>query len=878
MIKHYFNFISSGHGMVELEHEPIGLDKADFGLEQSDRLGRDLSYGAIEFSLHITRYAFPKTFELMLYNDRMFGYEAHVEYILELDEETRYVKDVDFYTLETDQKENLYFKVNEVNTNVLIDRRRDVPVNLFSNKDLDGNPITPVSTHMLLMRAKPITAVSRWKTPMVQNGNTIANVVGVGGAGGTQTLFFNFANLQVDYGIRSTLNYIQGTGNKDNFGYILFEDNAKDIQIRIHNINVTNYGNGNGNGRVSLRYYVGETLPENEFGEFIKTVNITNSSTENFSTEEEVINIPYIERGKKIWIWFRSIAEAYNNNSTFGLVTTVNKLNIDITATGISYNTVIPAVRLIDVFKYVVKAVSGIDVTAPRWDFGGEFYNQFVLTTALMRQLYDKPFTMTFERLIKEYMPEVYGGYQIQPDRKVFFGIYEDFYKDYQCGDYTKIYDGDNTQLDSFKVQKNQDLAINVFKYKYDTYASQRESETENSYDLVHGETEWMLPAKRVQSKKEISVGFIRDAFYIDLQRTKAFTLNKNTATQDDDKVFLIDATMLESGTTFTETSIVQHSANGQYLTLIIGQEEGETPFRWNALGMQPNGNFTIDNTDNAGNYIISAIGETELKLFKPGGSPESISEANTRYNYPIAVNVGFVNRTDEGFDEISNISDGSRYSNLRFTVKRNIIKYYSRFLASCTLFTENTITNTLYEKNPKATTRLETETESIEEAAAFAPARPILDAYIHNLVFTMNMKEFLRLENEIRNENGWIKYFDAYGLIRKGFIKKFIFTALSSMSTRDKLVGEVKAVLEEKYQEFLLQITSTPSGVISINGQQYSNDFEFKFEGYGKISIFDETGKRLTPAIPFNRVRVNNSGQATTPSILANWLMQLKD
>lgn len=878
MIKHFLNFISSGHGMVELENEPIGLDRADFGFEQSDRLGRDISYGPMEFDLHITRFAYPRTFELMLYNDRMFGYEAHVEYIIQLTDEVQYKKDVDFYSLETDQKENIYFKANEVNYNVLIDRRRDVPINIFGTKDLDGNPIVPVQTHNLLMRAKPITAVSKWQTPQRPEGHTIANVVGVGGAGGNQTLFFNYANLQVEYGISNTLSYIQGTGDKEDFGYIYFENNAKDVTLRIHKINVNNYGNGNGEGRVELRYFIGDELPFEEFGEFIKTANISNNETANINNEEVTITIPFVERGKKLWIWYRSFAQAANNSTTFGLVTTVHSLDIDISATGISYNTVVPAVRLIDVMRYVVKAAAGLEISAPRWDCGKQFYNQFLTSTSLMRRLGDKPFLMTFKRLIEDYMPEVFGGYQIQPDRKVFFGIYEDFYADYQCGDYTYIYDSDNVQVEGFKVSKNEDLAINVFKYKYETYASQRESETENTYDLVHGESEWLLNVKRVQNKKEVTVGFIRDAFFIDLQRTKALSIKDNTATQDDDKVFIIDGYQLDAGKTFTETSVVRHRADGNYLTLVIGQTDGEVPFKWSMLGLQFYTNFIIHNTENAGEYSISGIGDTELLLFNGGASPIDISEVNTQYTYSIEMNVTYVNRIDEGFAEIANLNGGTRYGNLNFSIKRNILNYYNRFLASCSLYTNEAIVNTRYDKNPAALTRIISETEAITEGEPFIPDNPILDAYIYKVKFTMNMTEFLRLENQVRNKNGWIKFFDAEGFTRKGYIKEIKFTALSGMSTIDKLAGEVNAVLEEKYQPFLIQIFGTFNGMISINGTNYSNDFEFRFDDYGKISIFDETGKRLTKPIPFNKIKVNNSAPASTPSELANWLMQLKD
>ena len=52
---------------------------------------------------------------------------------------------------------------------------------------------------------------------------------------------------------------------------------------------------------------------------------------------------------------------------------------------------------------------------SPRFDFGGEFYDQFAFDGKLIRQFTDKPFNVTFKDLM-EGIQEVNADYQINDD------------------------------------------------------------------------------------------------------------------------------------------------------------------------------------------------------------------------------------------------------------------------------------------------------------------------------------------------------------------------------------------------------------------------------------------------------------------------------
>jgi len=130
-------------------------------------------------------------------------------------------------------------------------------------------------------------------------------------------------------------------------------------------------------------------------------------------------------------------------------------------------------------------------------------------------------------------------------------------------------------------------------------------------------------------------------------------------------------------------------------------------------------------------------------------------------------------NRSNEGFDTENIFSPETTY-NLRLSVKRLLIDYYSEFLSNVSRFTNDVISwkNTSYLNNGKAKTKpklpLSVLTKNIEliESENIAPEQlpqPTLtgDIYEFDLSNRVKFDEALELMNRVVNEKGYITFFD---------------------------------------------------------------------------------------------------------------------
>lgn len=875
MIRYYFNFISSGHGRVELEQEPTGIDAAEFVIEQEEgRKGRDVAYAAGENRLSIYSLSHARTFDIMQYNMHKFGFNAKVKFEIEFGDDLRVIGDVDFPSCTTDKSTYFEFLVIEDGERAIFKRRYDINTNLFSTTDLNGNPITPCQTERVLVKAKPVIQISEWSNPQEGRQMNFNNPA-------ANANYFMPIKNQVVYDIKDSLTWFEDVntdseGGFENFIFIDAATNFKDIKIEFEFDAVYDYLPNLENdfpdkaGQILLRIYYGQEASPGNYSQISAWNSIAFTGTTN---QQQILpinlsrNIDSINSTDKIWISFVSAT----NNGAVNRVT-FNKCVIKITATSIAMNTVVPMVRLINAMKYNGASAAGLVINAPRWDEGGELFDQYITTTPLLRNLTDKPFNITTKKIVEDYLrPEANGDFQIQEDGFVLYGgvlnDVDDFYKPYQVA-----YFGQE-QFQSYQHSFNDKLKCNRFRFLYKNYASQKEAEQANTYDVVHGESEWLLKTDNVQNTKQAEVGFIRDAFYIEQARRKAYDFSDTSATQDDDKIYILDVMRMQNNNdrVFKETASLQHNADGGFLTLT-----NDASFSFILLGIIEGTLFTIINGANAGAYSVVQVADTTIKLLSSGPPPEDITAQNTTFTYNISPLVtSLMIRTSQGFSEIENIEDGNNYANLRYTIKRNIIKRYSSFLASCLLRASNkTVTNTLYNNNPAAITQIIGE-DLLQESFSFIPQNPILDTGIHNTEVVMSLKEFLDLRTGIRQHNGYITILDPTGLPIKGYVKSAKWTFdTDGRSMPDDMLGVMEAVLEEKYEQFLVTLFGTGDGVVIMNNDTPIVNMRFEIDEYEKLHIFDETGKRQYPGVPFNRVKVNSSTEPAVNTVqLTQWI-----
>lgn len=891
-VKFILDFVTSKHGLREIE-EPIGIDGADFSIEQDEETyGRDIIFAGGSNKISVKQLP-DQCFELLLFNLDKYGWEAIVLFKIDLDGDMRTVGMVDFMTASTDRVETFTFMIIEEKDRNQLKTNADNQNNLLSATDLFGKDIQPCITKSVLLKAVPIVQVSEWNTPVA--GSVIAaraSKLGdefpvVNTASGV-----SFAFGQKRYNIEDSLSFfatstaLNGAGipNLESFTYVQAQESISNLKIDLKNIDIkatwttSNFADEEdviqlyGSTRLVVRW--GETLATSQLQIFGGDV-FTDFDTETYTFGTEyTFTINELPRGHKVWIYVENDIDCDWNDdvpvSARAIITVAfNNMDVVMQGTSIAFDTVVPMIRLIDAMKYVVKATSGLNVVAPRFDIGGEYYNQYITNTQLMRRLPEAKINLSWKEIIEDFFPEPNGGYVIKSDKTVFIGYYEDFYKNIQLAEY------DQEVISGFEQLTNEAYNFGSFKLKFDTFASQKEIQDGNTNTIIHGESEWKNGNARPPKAKEVKLGFPRDGQLLNENRVKAYRVSDSTATQDDDKIFIVDVVELPTDEReVIQTATLQHNAQDGKLFL-----NNDSTFSWVQLGIVENIVFQIVSGDNAGSYFVVGITDTQLTL-QTGDTLNSYVESTT-FIYEINYFVQLVNRTIEGFADIKNIEGGDKYPNLLFTNKRIIMRFWQNVLATAIRYTPKLpYRNTFYKNNQTAKTTLYTDKVlgGLVEAGDFTPTNPILEPYIYNIIVLMNLQEFLDLQVACRDINGFVKLFTSDGLPIKGHVRKAKWQFISKgCGSAEDYMGECEMTLEPRYEPFYMDIFGTGDGLIIINGEELgTSSFSFLIDEYENLTIFDASGKYMFKPIPYDRVRVNNSGQAASTVELQTWLNNL--
>lgn len=823
--KFYLEFLSDNYGK-KLIDEPIDYDKCDFNLNQRDKgYARDISFSGGDFMLTFSKWR-EHELEKLLYYHSTFGFEAKINLRIEFSEENEIIiGQLDFKEAKTDGLTYFKCKVVQDSTQALVKRREDIKVNLLSNETLDGEYIEPLVPENILLKAKPILSKSKWSQPRsYQNVQTPFSLN-----------YFNSINKVDLYGIDNTLSYIQGFGSPNDMRYLYATTDLYNVKISITNLDLSING-----FPCFLRYAIGA-------GELNDNTQYTLDTVINGSFQNSyLIEIPFIERNSIIWIYFKCLGASR---------LTFNSGEIEITATSVAYNTISPTFRLYDVMKYMAKSIANIDIDAPRFQSGGEFYDQRILNGNFLRNIKDKGFYLTLKEL-RSYLQEINADNEIDYYSKLFFGLEEDFYKNEEIAFFS------SSQFDSLEKSFNQRFAINEFNYKYKYYLSQKENSEENTYDSVHGESQWLLSNKMVENKKEIEIDFYRDVFLLESNRKKGLEDSISKANQDDDKIAIIDSIELqEEDRYFTENAYLQnlYDAETGYNTL-----RNNGTFSFELLGISVGSNFEIINTNNAGLHTVIEVESNYIVLQRiTSGASSFNGEFLTRFKYYVSSDVAsYTIRTNEGFTLIDNIENGENFGNLRFSKKRNIVNYWSKYLATCNLYhKEQGIKNTFYKNNPEALTVYEG--SQIKEGETFIPENPILSPVLYeNVTLLCDKEEFFNIQKDVRTKRGYFRFIDNSGIVIKGYPKNMKY-----MISESALICD----LEEKFESSNLTIDTSTIGIILINNETRVYDFNYKFLDK-KLYIYDSNDELLYNPIYWNKVTINGA-LASSEIELKNWL-----
>jgi hypothetical protein len=749
--------------------EPIGFDASNFVVEQKkDGYARDIFYGNSEASLEF-HYEYgindlPTGLELILEQENITGAESDVNYILQKNGVDFTIGQLDFASAETDYKS--YFKCSVIQNNdrSIIKKREKIKIDLFAKEDLDKNVIDPINTSRLLLRAKPVNKVSDWSS------KEVLNLSQIGSAFNCQ-VSIPISNNLVNYGIDSTLapfdvffkglDVSQTQNNNYRFAnrLITAKNSLSNIKLKIKGLTV----NGTTNlGIFSLNISRAKFTTDGDWIENVGTSIQPISSTGSISITNQnfEIDIPDMSIGESLII---SMDCFYSSSILRSFNMRFNRFScesVEILATETGIDSVIEVVRYIDLIKQTYKATAGFVVNAPKYDIGGQFYDNFCFSGKLIRQIKNEPFYSTISD-VNESLIELNADAELTGNKTVSIGQYSDFYSNVKMGSYPMLPEA------SAKFTKNERYLINKFSFGYDKFEQDREED--NTIDAIHTDSEWFVPNDNSINEKSVKVNYIRDAYFIESVRRRS-TEKKTTSNNSDDDIFIVDGIELAPGQTNTITGVftVQIS-NSQNTFKILANDN----FRWDLLGFQVGNTMTVSYNNITYNLQVSAIESAIVTLAWP--NPITFNgETYLSVTYPLT-GVDLVIRTNEELDFTENIINSDNYANLRYSIKRNMSYWFSYLATVGKFIPTKEITNSYFKSNGNAIIKFSYESESIKENALILISElsnlKILSQNIFETTIVIEFEDMVNLMGKIQTERGYIEVDDHSGNIVKGYI-----------------------------------------------------------------------------------------------------------
>jgi len=862
--KFYFIFSDEPNTKYWID-EPEGYSEVDFVLEQKEnRMGRDESLNGGENRFKFTDYRNHYLDKLLFYYHSR-GFESEIILGIVTLLANVYESELHFVDVETDELTYLSCRTISKNSQQLIKSRRETKVDMFSSVDIDGNYIEPLAPSNMLQQTKPTIQISEWEQTVDYSQNLLAS-----GSDVEVRYQVNPVQNLVKSGIQDTYTFFTDTESKRREPFLdssfkLFQADSNLINVKISvkslNLKFTTDVDNNGNGYVNfkLKVFKGSTFLDAEEYSLLSTFN-TENQFYSFMGDLSDLNIGTVYRNESVWIFFevntvQSTNVVIGGTPRFEVFTDIYKgTKIIASAESLSYNSIIPTFRLIDVMRQVLRSISGNPALSQRYDFAGELYDNVLFNGNLMRGETEKPFYVSLDDIEKSIWGENKGDTEIQEDGSVFVGIEKDFYTDIECGFF------DNVQFEDMAKNTNPKYALNEFKFKYSKYQSLKEETQPNSESTIHGESIWTFFNKRATNKLEANVEWVRDAILIDAQQRLSTKISDNTATQDDDTIFCVDVLTTENDQKFTETTKLQHTYSDPTLTL---RSNGEVNFL--TLGIKPLTTVIIEEPNiNAGTYTVQSVLQTELVLVGGVGlNPINDGLKITRYTYEIKKEtIPLTNRTDEAFTAISNLISPDKYSNLRYSIKRNILNYWNSTLATANLFwKENPLRSTYYKNNGKCSTTYAGLT--VVENEPFVPTDPILSPYIYNdLTFAnVDFDDYIILRDRIKKDRGYIRAINKNMRVIKVYPQKVTY-----VNAEKKLVISG----EEKFEKAYLTI-SNEGGIILVNDETRLMRLDYSIEN-NEVSLFDKERFRLYNPVFWDKVSVNGANAENIEELIS-WL-----
>jgi hypothetical protein len=900
--RHFLNFKNDDTGRVEIS-ELVKFDASQFVIEQNEKgYARDITLMNEESNLEFykgffeqaeTPYQLPNTLvvdklghaiEHIFEYDKRYGAESEIEYILEQNGIEFVTGEVHMEGSETDESTYFKCKIIQASDRALAKRREDTKIDMFSDVDLDGNTITPLSTERVLLKAKPENYNGQWRLSKPYWAYTYTIT-------GNETFHLhnqNPINVVAQNTIEGNLSFIDRTmttytGDPNrynkiyNFGYIDAQEDLTNVTIKLSDFKFSyfiqqgvDFASGWGNFRIiSL---TGVVLPQNlnnytqsdvidsfsfNFKHPDETANFVNQDVFSYQfigtesidrfgltnlggyADRYDITLPDVEiqngeyliqnipRGSRLCLYW-----SMGRNGTITEWISGNK-KISVTSTAI--DTVINAARYIDLAKQSLKAINGFDLISPEFDQGGQFYNLFAFSGNLIRQRDDVPFYVTFKDR-RENLMLFNADIQIN-EQDAFTLQYNKFYDNVDNGGFLLA------PNQEFKRTYNPRYRVNLLEWRFTNYEKDRDEE--NTLESVHTEAQFSINNKKAKATKLIQIDDIFDGAKIESQRRQ--TVKTTTSLDGDDKNHVMDMIPLPPSARNGFTSSMTHQVDGNELKLL---KDADLP-SWALLGFDIGvADFEITEGENQGVYSVTAIEDNIITLF---GSPSGFNGVSlTTVEYPLS-NVLWTNRTNEQFDLIEGISNPERFGNLRYTIRRNLVHWES-YISTCAEYIEDDVKNTYFKNNGELRTQFNGG-EIYQENADIVLDNiqgAILTPKMYDIELIVGYEDMLTLirkYQQLATVGGFIRVQDTNGLMKKVYPKDFGYTWATSLLSSNA---------EERKESDIIVITRDGDNLI-IDGATYDDNIGYETQGE-YLAIFDENNIKIVNFTKYDRFEIQGA------------------
>lgn len=776
-----------------------------------------------------------------------------------------------------------YVKCKLIDKNAVMNvkRRFEDKFNIFSNKDVYQNVITPAPTVNVLRKAAPETNISTWKS----SSSSVQALARISPSAiqpplGDDITYIkrgcNNCNDLEDSQINDTLSFASQTyatndiaiasdGNtyhipndSNSFTYVSERNDASNVRIEITDIDAesgslindfsgTEPLTGYGNARLML--LVGDidlTLsPMDAYVLWQRDFTFSGDNSIQPIPTSFTLNIPSISRSKRIFIFFDCEADGvtFNNYDTplasYRIFVNQRSMRVSITQTEIAIDTVLKAVRWVDYLKQSLKYNSNIPLNASLFDVNGKHYDNVVWNKKCVSQNTEN-FTSTIKQTL-ESVEEVNCDYELYDD-ECFIGHHTDFYKNYEIARFLIVPSSEQP------IGSNDRTMINKFLYNY-TYEQDRTSKGTNK--AIHTETQWNILNDSAENSKEVKNKLIRDP--LRHQAVVNIEISQpTTSISEDEEVFISNITSLAPNTKggFPAFLLMRINEDGylQILNMPSFGDNDSVVINWNVLGISVGGTFEITLGVNIGVYTIVEFTSTVITLNAIGFNPTVEGNRFIKVEY-FYTDVDLVTVTDEGF-----ILNPDKTQNAVYSIKRNMINCFGELLANALQYCKRDLFNGFFKANGNFTSQLTTELNPVTENAPIEYSslpNPLITGAVYNLNLVAGFNEIIQMQANYRQNRGFIRCID---LANKRVLKLYPLKSKHQYST-----NELTLLGEEKFDTEYVDI-SFSNGILTVNDVVYNLSGNLNWyivEGIGMFTALDADQLPICEPTYFDRVRV---------------------